>query len=273
MYALLVVLATTACMGQTALSQSPAPGSTPATAQQSIQDANALKARDLLQKTIKALGGDAYLQIQDMQFSGRTYGFHHGEPVGTGTLFWEFWKWPEKDRIELTKQRDVVYITNGDKGYEVTFRGTGPQDKEQLQDYLRRRHYSLPQVLRVWLSQPGTALFYEGTAAANRKPAEQITIMNAQNEGVTLYIDQETFLPLRKTFTWRDPQTRDRTEEGEIYDNYRNVQGVMTPFSITRQKDGEPANQRFINEVKYNQNLSDSLFSATIPLSQGKKKP
>jgi len=139
-----------------------------------------------------------------------------------------------------------------------------PEEQEALDDYLRRRHYSMQQVLRTWLNQPGTVYFYEGTAAAERKPAEQVTIMNAQNEGVTFYIDQNTFLPIKKTFEWRDPKTRDRTEESEVFDNYRQVQGIMTPFSITRQKDGWATNQRFINEVKYNQNMPDSLFEATV---------
>jgi hypothetical protein len=236
----------------------------PGPPQQSPEDPSARKARALLDKMIQALGGQPYLTIQDMEFSGRVYGFHRGEPSGSGAPFWAFWKWPDQERLELTKKRDWIIIHNGDKGYEITFRGTSPEEKELLTDYLRRRHYSLPNVLRGWLNQPGTAFFYEGTASAERRPAEQVTVMNAANEAVTLYIDQGTFLPIKKTFTWRDPKTRDRTEESEIYDNYRNVQGVMTPFSSSRQKNGMNTSQRFINSVKYNQNLPDSLFEAAL---------
>lgn len=238
---------------------------------QSDQDSGVRKAKELLDKMIKALGGDAYLNIQDMSYSGRTYGFNRGEPSGTGAPFWDFWRWPDKERIELTKQRDWIVVHNGDNGYEITFRGTHAEDPEALEDYLRRRYYSLPQVLRVWLKQPGIAYFYEGTASAERKPAEQVTIMNTRNEGVTLYIDQDTFLPIKKTFSWRDPKTRDRNDEAEVYDNYRDVQGIMTPFSTTRQKNGLNTNQRFINEVKYNQNLPDSLFSASTVIAPKKK--
>ncbi len=251
----------------------PAPPPVQSAPGQSAEDPGVRKAKDLLARMVQALGGDAYLNIQDMSYSGRTYGFSRGEPAGTGALFWAFWKWPDKERIELTKQRDWIIINNGDKGYEITFRGTSAEEPEVLEDYLRRRHYSLAQVLRVWLKQPGIAYFYEGTASAERKPALQITLMNTQNEGVTLYIDQDTFLPIKKTFTWRDPKTRDRNEESEIYDNYRNVQGIMTPFSTTRQKNGLNTNQRFMNEVKYNQNLPESLFSAdaTVPAKKQTK--
>lgn len=247
-----------------AVAQSAPAANAPTTSFVNSNDPSAQKARELIDKMVTALGGQAYLAFQDMEQSGRTYGFYHGEAEGAGALYWSFWKWPEKDRIELTKQRDVIVIHNGDKGYEVTFRGTKSEEQPDLEDYLRRRHYSIQQVLRAWLKQSDTALFYEGKAAAERKPAEQVTIMNAQNEAVTFYIDQNTFLPIKKTFVWRDPKTRDRTEESEVYDNYRPVQGIMTPFSITRQRDGWATNQRFIFEVKYNQNLQDSLFDATL---------
>lgn len=238
---------------------------------QSTEDPGVRKAKELLAKMVQALGGDAYLKIQDMSYSGRTYGFNRGEPSGTGAPFWDFWKWPDRERLELTKQRDWIIIHNGDKGYEITFRGTSAEEPDALEDYLRRRYYSLPQVLRAWIKQPGIAYFYEGVASAERRPAEQVTVMNTNNEAVTIYIDQDTFLPIMKTFSWRDPKTRDRNDEVEIYDNYRNIQGIMTPFSTTRRKNGLNANQRFITEVKYNQNVPDSMFATSVTVPQKKK--
>ena len=41
---------------------------------------NSRKARTLLDQAIQALGGPAYLSIQDISQEGRTYSFHHGEP-------------------------------------------------------------------------------------------------------------------------------------------------------------------------------------------------
>lgn len=266
--AIIFVLCTISAAGQNPPSTNAvnsAPAQTAAQgSSQAAEDPGARKAKGLITKMVQALGGQAYLTMQDMQQSGRTYGFYHGEPAGAGAPYWDFWKWPDKERIELLKHHDWILIHNGDQGYDITFRGTVPEEKDQLEDYLRRRHYSMQQVLRVWLNKPDTVYFYEGQAAAERKPALQVSVMNAQNEGVTFYIDQNTFLPIKKTFVWRDAKTRDRTEESEIYDNYRMVQGIMTPFSVTRQKNGWSTNQRFINDIKYNQNLADPLFSATV---------
>lgn len=230
-----------------------------------VAQENAQKAKTLINQMIQALGGQAYMNIQNLTQQGRTYSFHHGEPNSAGVLFWRFYQYPDKDRVELTKQRDVSYLFSGDKGYEITYKGVRDQDPKDVADYLRRRNYSLDWVLRRWLSQPGTALFYEGQTVAAQKPAEQVTIMNAKNDGVTIYIDLDSHLPVKKTFSWRDPTDKQRNVEDELYDNYREVQGVMTPFSITRIYNGDMSNQRFLNEVKYNQDLSPSLFDATVP--------
>ncbi len=229
-----------------------------------VEQENARRAKNALDQAIQALGGQAYLSIQDITQEGRTYSFFHGQPNSVGLLFWRFYKFPDKDRIELTKKRDVAYVFNGDQGSEITFKGPHPQDPKDLADYLRRRQYSLDWVLRKWLAEPGVALFYEGPNVAEQKSVEQVTIMNARNQGVTLYLDASTHLPVKKSFSWRDPTDKQRNIEEEIYDGYRLVQGVMTPFSITRTYNGEMSNQRFLNSVTYNKGLEDSLFSLGI---------
>jgi hypothetical protein len=236
-----------------------------------VDQANVQKARAVLNQTIQALGGSAYLNIQDITQEGRTYSFYHGRPNSLGILFWRFYKFPDKDRIELTKQRDVVYVYNGDKGTEITFKGPRPEEAKDLTEYLRRRHFSLEWVLRKWLSEPGVALFYEGQTVAEEKPVEQVTVMNTHNEGVTLYLSTDDHLPVKKTYSWRDPTDKERNIEDEVYDNYREVQGVMTPHTVTRFYNGDMSSQRFMTTVSYNKGIADSQFEAGA--LSGSKKP
>ena len=228
---------------------------------------NANRAKAVLDQMIQALGGDAYLSIQDISQEGRTYSFFHGQPEGAGVVFWRFYKYPDRDRIELTKQRDVVYIYRGDQGYEITYKGTRADDPKTVSDYVRRRHYALDWVLREWLHEPGVALFYDGSAVAAQKDTVQVTIMNSQNQAVTVNVDSNTHLPVKKSFSWRDPTDKQRNIEEEIYDNYRPVGGIMTPFSVTRFYNGDMSSQRFLNSVVYNKGLSDKLFEVAITYS------
>lgn len=221
---------------------------------------NARKARALLEQAIQALGGHAYLNIRNMQQQGRIYGFHHGRPSGTGALFWRFVQYPDKERLEVTKERDVAYVYTGDKGYEVTYKGPHAVEKKDLEDYLRHRRFSLEMMLRVWINDPGVALFYDGSALAGNLAAQQVTLINSKDEAVKLFFDIDTHLPLKKSYTWRDPVDKERDVEEEVYDNYKLVQGMMTPYSITRYYNGDMQSQRFINSVQFNQGLDPAMF-------------
>jgi hypothetical protein len=270
-YALIVLLLTPLAIAQ----GPPSAPSGEGTSSQAIpmDQGNAQKARAILDDAIQALGGQAYLAVQDMTLEGRSYSFHHGEPNSLGTLFWRFKKYPDKDRFELTKKRDVIEIYSGDKGYEITYRGVhNMDDKEELTPYLRRRHFGLELILRQWLNEPGAALFYEGQTVAAQKQVEQVTVMNAKNEAVTLYLDSNTHLPVKKSFSWRDPTDKQRNVEEEIFDNYRPVQNVMTPFDTTRFFNGEMSAQAFLTSVSYNQRLSDALFDPQAAAPANKRR-
>ena len=89
-------------------------------------------------------------------------------------------------------------------------------EKPSTADYMRRLNYSLDWVLRKWLNEPGVALFYNGPSVAAQKQAQQVSIINAHDQSVTIDIDYDSHLPIRKTFTWRDPADRQKNEEGEI---------------------------------------------------------
>jgi hypothetical protein len=224
------------------------------------KDPSVQKARQVLDDMIRALGGEAYLNLRTMSLEGRTYSFWQGKPSGMGLVFWRFWQWPDKDRIELTKERDVIELYVGDKGFEITYKGTATQDPKQIEDYLRRRDHSLEVVVRQWLSAPGTMILYSGTAIVEQNMADEVTVLNAQNDSVTLAVDPRSHLPIRKIFTYRDPIDRMKDDDTEIFSNYRMVQGINTPYSTVRLQNGEMRNQRFVTNVAYNTELAPTLF-------------
>jgi hypothetical protein len=247
-------------------SQSPAaqaaPSSTspPAAPAISPDQENARKAKAAIEQAIQALGGQTYLTLRDREQQGRGYSFHHGRPNGSGGVFWSFTEFPDKERVELTKERDIAELYVGNKAWEITYKGPHPIEQKDLDDYLRRRRFSLDTVLRTWVNDPGVVLLFEGFAIAAQHPATQITLINSQNESVTLYFDSDTHLPVKKSFSWRDPTDRQKNVEEEVYENYRQVSGVMAPYNLTRYFNGDMTNQRFLNSVTINQGLDEAMF-------------
>src|SRR5438477_12929416 len=94
-----------------------AQNSTPSSATAAPADESTAKAKALIEQAIQALGGNAYLNIEDSSMEGRSYSFHHGQATSTGLLFYRQTKYPDKERIDLTKKRDVSYVYAGDHGY------------------------------------------------------------------------------------------------------------------------------------------------------------
>ena len=275
----LVMLLCAACLAQSG----PAPAANSSNGAVNLnQSENARKARALLDQTIQALGGQPYLTFESRGESGRYYPLYHGRTESTGIPYNYYVKYPDKDRFEVVHQRDIfllygqvgnvkvkgksdiVLIHNGDKGYEETYKGTAAQEPVDLENYIRRRAHSIEWIFRKWMQDPDVALFYEGAAVVNSKQTEGVTLLNRQNDSVSVYLDQFTHYPVKISYSWRDVKDKQKDTEEEIYDNYKLVQGIWTPHSITRYFNGETSQQRFITNASYNLKLPDSAFEAAV---------
>ncbi len=257
---LLLALIATISSAQTAQPSPTAPSNWPTAQFAASKDPSVHKAYDVLNQMLRALGGNAWLNVQTMTSEGRAYSFYHGQPNSMSILFWRFWEWPDKERVELTKQRDVIELYSGDKAYEITYKGTATQDPKDVDIYMRRRNHSLEWVVRKWLAAQGTMILYSGTAMVERNLADQVTVLNADNDSVTISVDGTTRLPVKVTYSWRDPMDRQFDEGATVFSNYKPMQGVQTPFSVVNYLNGEMSSQRFITSVNFNVALAPTLF-------------
>lgn len=240
-------------------------------AQDTAAQQNSQKARAAIDSMIQALGGDRWLNMKNRVWAGRTSSFYRGNPTGGITDYWEIHSFPDHDRTEYTKHRDVVQIYTANEGWEVTFRGKSPLPKDQQEDWLRRRDHSVEVALRVWLKDPKTILVYEGQQLVERHLAEQVTLISATNDSITIQMDHTSHLPLRRSFQWRNPIYKDKDEDAEEYDDYHVVQGIPTPFTITRFRNGDMVNQRFLYSADYNVDLPADLFDIDKTTAKVKK--
>lgn len=234
------------------------------------------RGRALIDEMVAALGGDAWLHRTTMQLDGRTAAFFHGAPDPGVIEYREYERFaasgqPEAIRYEFTKKHDVVQIWTAQGGTEITYKGNQPLPKDQVEEGLRRQSHTIEDVVNTWLKQPGVMVVPEGRSMVGRRAAEKVTVLSAKNDAVTIELDSETHLPLRRTFQWRNEQFKDHDEDSEDYEDYHLVQGIQTPFTITRYKNGDMVSQRFIVKVTYNGSLSHELFDPAMPL-HGKKK-
>ncbi len=254
------------------------PSAAPAAPAGAPADSDA-RARALLDQMIQALGGDAWLNRVNLQSEGRGSSFFHGEPNPYIIEFREAIRYDHPtatppaawaDRVGFLTDRsmifpgkkvDVIQIMTAGHGYEITYKGKDELPKDQVDDYYRRRDHSIEAVVQNWMHAPGVMIVFEGQKFIDRHLADQVTVLSATNDAVTLWLDGATHLPIRRTFQYRDPQFHDFDEESETYDDYHLIQGVNTPMTITRYHNGDMSGQRYLTKVTYNEALAPDFFS------------
>jgi hypothetical protein len=243
------------------------------------------RGRALLDQMIAALGGDLWLNRATLETEGRASSFFHGEPNPYTSEWHDLVRFPingqhEAERVGFLTSRgvfvpgqkvDVVQIWKDGRGYEVTYKGQTELPKEQVDDYYRRHAHSIEQVVRTWINAPGVMVLSEGTGMVERRMVDKLTILTANNDAVTLELDAVTHLPLRRTFQWRNPEFKDFDVEQETYEDYHTIQGLPTPFNITRYHNGDITNQRYIVKVTYNLPADPSLFDPAAAIPKLKK--
>jgi hypothetical protein len=256
------------------------PSAAPASATTGQSDTD--RGRQLIDQMIAALGGQTWLNRATIQMDGRTSSFFHGQPNPTITEYHEVRRLsasgqPEADRVGFLTERgmilpgkkiDVVQIWTKGKGYEVTYKGQTDLPKEQVEDYYRRSAHSIETVVQDWLNAPGVMIVAEGTLMVERRLADRVSVLTANNDAVTLDLDAATHLPVRRTFRWRNTQFNDYDEEAESYDDYHTIQGLPTPMTVTRYHNGEMSNQRYLTKVVYNLPMDASLFDPSVVLKK-----
>jgi hypothetical protein len=243
----------------------------PLRAQDPDAAANQKKAKATLDAMVTALGGQRWLTLTSSMEQGRTSGFYQGKPTGMTAEFYEIQKFPDQARIELGKKRDVVEIISPDQAWEVTYRGKKELPKDQVQELIRRREHSIRTAMAGWLNDPKTVLIYGGQNLVERHLADQTTLINAENDSITIQTDAETHLPLRRSYQWRDPLYKDKNTDAEEYDDYHLVDGLPTAFTLTRYHNDDMTNQRFLSHAAYNVPLTPDMFNPDQAAAKIKK--
>lgn len=274
--------------GRLSAQASEIPSAAPATGTVSPEQ----RGRELLDQMVRALGGPAWTDRKTASTLGRSATFFRSQPTGITINFAEFFQYPAipgtsesaprpaSERIEFISpkgvilpgtKRDVVQVWTADQGYELTYKGKTTLPKEQVADYLRRRSHGIDALVTHWLTAPGVVVVYEGPGVAGRRAVDKVSVLSANNDAITVELDQTTHLPLARSFRWRNEQFKDYDQDREEYDDYQSYGGVQTPLTISRYRNGDLVNQRFFTKVEYNPVLSPATFDPDAPLVQKKK--
>jgi len=216
------------------------------------------KSAAIINDMINALGGKKFLDVREIQSSGKVFAFKRDQMSGTND-FINYLKYPDKQRTEYgTSKIKPATIYNGESGWNVVDKKIEELPVTDVKEFQAGLHTGLQYVARFVLTKPGLTTQYVGSGLIDYKPNDMVEFRDSGNF-FRLYIDQQTHLPTKMEIR-RSGETFIREEQ---YANWHEFQSIKTALYLIRLRDGERNQEIRYADVAYNTGLADSLFNPT----------
>jgi len=229
------------------------------------------RGKRVVNEALQAMGGKAYLAMEDRVETGRAYSFFRQELQGLSIakIYTRYvtpvpGKPSVRERQSFGKDESSGVLFNQDGAWEITFRGARMLEPKRSENWRDGTLRSIFYILRQRLNEPGIDFYSRGSDIYENLPVEIVDITDADGLTVTVYFSTSTKLPVRQVLKRRNPEYKDFDTEETLFAKYRDVGGgVMWPFSIRRSRNGEKLYEIYAESVQINKNLRDDLF--TLP--------
>jgi hypothetical protein len=238
------------------------------------------RGKQVVMDAVTALGGNAYLTMQNRVETGRAFAFHLDQISGLSVAkVYTRYLPPAAAPAELAlRVREVfgkkgetstLFLENGE-AWDLTWRGARPLPQDEIERYRRSTLHNVFYILRERLNERGMTFDYQSQDVYEDEPVDIVDITDIRNDTTTVYFNQLTKLPMRQLYYWRDPEGRNT--EITVYTKFRDVGGgVKWPFDVHRERNGEKIFEMFSDAVEINQDLKEGFFE--LPEGIKKLKP
>ncbi|MFW6131095.1 MAG: hypothetical protein ACOC5F_00670 [Candidatus Aminicenantaceae bacterium] len=216
-------------------------------------------AKDIIEKFIDAQGGrEALAAVKDSTISGSMQIIQ----MGIEGQIAMYQKEPNKMRMEMEFMgMTQVQAYDGETGWYINPQtGATEEMTDEMASEIRRD--AIGNSALLYPEKFGITYEYKGTETIEGK--DYLAVEQTFDDGnrVSMYIDPESYL-LYKTKGKSLNQMGVEVETESVLSDYKKVEGIMTPHSITIYQDGEEFLTMDITEVDYNTGLKDSFFKMT----------
>jgi hypothetical protein len=218
-----------------------------------------------LDEMIDALGGQAFLDAEDIHTSGRVYAFTRGDLSGLDT-FADYIKFPDMERTEFGGPKfKTITINRGKQGMKVEGKKDPvEQTPGEVEEFQKGFKTSLDYVLRFVIDDKKTTIQNLGTEMIDFKRTDVIELRDPDKNRIRFYIDRESHLPVKMQVRRNDdPKLRE-----EQYSNWHKFQGINTPLFVSRFTDGVKRMEIRAENAVYNSGLADTLFTQLNPATK-----
>ncbi len=218
------------------------------------------KAQELLDQAVRALGGEMFLSAKTLRTTGRLFIIREGSTAGL-VPFESTVEFPNKRRFAYGKDKPVTLINDGQRGWQLDNYGMVRQPPQQLRLWNISARYGYETLLRTVIREPGLLVQDAGREFEGPVATRVVSVTDAQQTQVRIYLDAKKSLPVRVTYRLLHPESREWDEYSEVYADFREFQGIQTPRQITRFLNNDRTGETFRKTVEYNVEIPANYFA------------
>jgi hypothetical protein len=227
------------------------------------------RGKQLAVKVIQALGGDAFRNMRTRTEIGRAYSFYRDQLTGLAVArIYTKYRAPENasglhemQRQVFGKKQEEAVLFFSNEAYDVTFRGAKPLADDRVKQFRETTLHDVFYILRARLDEPGIEFEGAGSDVVENQPVQILDVFDDEDRKTRVWINSNTFVPVKQSFRRWDAIINDWREEVTRYSKYREVtNGVMWPFDTARERDTEKIFEMYAEKVTIDDPLADSMF-------------
>jgi predicted Zn-dependent peptidase/outer membrane lipoprotein-sorting protein len=215
------------------------------------------KGKEILQKTLAAIGGKAVLGIKDVvDTRSMTVNTPQGEmKMDVEMAYLEPNRVSQKIKLPFG---EMAMVFDGTKGWVKSPMGVQDMPGSQIDELKHQLAGDINRVLQHF-EQPDYAVQYLKDETVSGKTMQVVFVAHTPtNSKMRFFIDPQTNLVAKK-------MSRGNTAKGpadveEIYEDYRVVDGVQVPFKMAAYAGGEKTLDITINTMKINSGVKEDTF-------------
>ncbi len=230
------------------------------------------KAEEVLQKAVRSLGGNSYLQIKTQIGRGKFSAIKEGAVVSFQT-FTDVLVFPDKERTEFKGGGSkTVQVNTGETGWVYD----GEQDLIKVQNAGQVANFkqgiktSLDNLLRGYWKGDADLTYIGMRPATLGKRNDVLKLTYKDGFTVEFEFATDDGLPQKAIYKSKSSDGEDVTEE-DRYAQFLDIGGVKSPFIIDRVVGGKPSSRINYETLDFNKPIPDSIFAKPANIKDLKK--
>lgn len=230
------------------------------------------QAEAILEKAVRTLGGEKYLNVQTQIGKGNFSILRDGKVISFQT-FVDVIVYPDKERTEFKGGGGKNVQTNVGKSgwlFDGAAEIVSDQNEQQIENFRRAMRVSIDNLLRESWRAEAARLEYVGRRPANLGYRNEVVKLVFEDGFEVEFEFSADGLPAKSIYKRKNADNEEIVEE-DRYAQFVTVQGIKAPFIVDHFTNGAHTNRINYQSIEFNKKIPASIFDKPASAKEAKK--